>query len=86
MAIIYKLVGYDRKTERQSVKIDIPPKHMAFAKKVVGLAASQEALADYPLDESQARDIAGVIGKAIDTAHYDYFLEPYTQPNHRRSA
>ena len=43
-------------------------------------------MADYPLDKQQARDIAGVVGKSIDAESYDYFLEPYVQPAHRRTA
>ena len=86
MSVVYKLIGYDRKTERQSVKIDIPPKHVDFAKKVAGIAPDDESMADYPLNKNQARDIAGVIGKSIDAENYDYFLEPYVPAAHRHSA
>ena len=86
MTVVYKLVGYDRKTERATVKIDIPAKHVNFAKEVARIAAGDDSMADYPLDRDQARDIAGVIGKPIDVDNCDYFLEPYVQPVHRRSA
>jgi hypothetical protein len=86
MTVVYRLVGYDRKTERQTVRIDIPAKHVPFAKKVAHLDPYREVVADYPLDVAQARDIAGVIGKTIDTAHNDYFLEPYHQPNQKKYA
>ena len=86
MALVYKLVGYDRKTERQSVKFDIPAKHAAFAKTVVGLNPHRDVIGDQPLTEMQARDIGRVIGCPIDTAHSDFFLEPYNQPQQRRFA
>ena len=86
MTVVYKLVGYDRKTERATVKIDIPPKHVNFAKEVARIAAEDDSMADYPLDRDQARDIAGVLGKPIDADSYDYFLEPYVQGAHRRMA
>jgi len=86
MNIVYKLVGYDRKTERQAVKIDIPPKGIGCARGIAGIAPDDESMVDCPLDKNQARDIAGVIGKPIDAEKYDYFLEPYVQGPRRRSA
>jgi hypothetical protein len=86
MNIVYKVVGYDRKTERQAAKIDIPPKLVGFVRGIAGIAPDDESMADCPLDKNQARDIAGVIDKQIDAEKYDYFLEPYVQAPHRRSA
>jgi len=86
MNIVYKLVGYDRETERQAIKIDIPPKHVGSVRGIAGIARDDESMADCPLDENQARAIAGVIDKPIDAEKYDYFLEPYVQAPHRRSA
>lgn len=77
MAVVYRLVGYDRKTERQSVKFDIPPEHVAFAKKVARLDPSRDLIADHPLTDAQARDIAGAIGQGLDIARHEFFLEPY---------
>jgi hypothetical protein len=86
MALVYKLVGYDRKTERQLVRFDIPTKHAAFAKKVVGINPHRDVIGDQPLTERQAQDIGGVIGCPIDTVHLDFFLEPYNQPKQWRFA
>ena len=82
MAVVYRLVGYDRKTERQAVRIDIPTRHVGYVKRTIG----RDIIADHPLSPMQARDIAGVIGFSIDTNHYDYFIEPYGQPAQRQSA
>jgi hypothetical protein len=86
MTVTYKLIGYDRRTERQSVKFDIPAKQVRFAKSVAGLDPDQELVADCPLSKDQAKDIAGVIDKSIDVENCDFFLEPYVQAAHRRSA
>jgi hypothetical protein len=86
MNIVYKLVGYDRETERQLVKIDIPPKHVASARGIAGIARDDESMADCPLDKNQARDIAGIIDRPVDAEKYDYFLEPYVRAPHRRWA
>jgi hypothetical protein len=84
MTVIYKLVGYDRKTERQSVKIDIPAQHVDSVKSIAGVAPHD--VADYPLDKNQVRGIVELIGKPFGEDSLDYFLEPYVQPARRRSA
>ncbi len=86
MAIMYRLVGYDRKTERQSVRIDIPHKHASFVKRVAGLNQYRDLVADHPLSDSQARDIAGTIGTEIDVTHLEFFLEPYLVNDRRQPA
>ena len=86
MTVVYRLVGYDRKTERQAARFDIPHKHVPFVKQVVGLDPYRDVVADYPLTDMQARDIAGTIGRQVDTIRLDYVLEPYHQPAQRQTA
>ena len=76
----YRLVGYDRKTERQAHSYDIPANRSSYAQGVARIPPDDpNAVGDIELSGSQARDIAGVIGVAIDVQSTDYFLEPYEE-------
>jgi hypothetical protein len=80
MLLNWKLVGYDRDTEKLVEKHPIPPKFVDYAKGVARLKFNDpEAVADVPLDSGQARDIAGAIGASIDVSRREYFLEPYRE-------
>ena len=76
MDAIYKLVGFDRETERLAVKYEIPAKHVLLAKKIAGID-EQQIIGDWPLSPEQTRHIAEVIGERIDPNAYDFSLEPY---------
>jgi len=77
MTFAYTLVGYDRQTERMGPRHELPPAAILPAKRVAGIdQVADSALGEWELQSSQARDIAGLIGIAIDTTRYDYFLEP----------
>lgn len=80
MKLTYRLVGYDRKTERLVEKHAIPAKWVQYAQGVARIRPNDpDAIGDVPLDSGQARDIAGTIGVAVDVANRDYFLEPYAE-------
>jgi len=74
----YWLVGYDRETERQAVSYEIPTQFVSELKRVARVAPQDRyALGDYPLNNSQARDIAGMIGETIDVSRFEFFFEPH---------
>ena len=78
MATVYRLVGYDRTSEFLEERHDIPAGEVARAKRAAGITpVESELLGDWPLSDSQALAIAGLINLAIDPAHREYFLEPY---------
>jgi hypothetical protein len=79
MAVTYKLVGFDRKTERLAVAHEIPAECVSQAKELAGIANNPAIIADWPLSAAQAAAIAQLIGEPIDPARYEYTLEPYSQ-------
>ncbi len=81
MALIYKLVGFDRVTEALAVTHDIPRNKVSQAKRIAGIADRRGIIADWPLSLDQARAITDLIGAKIDVDHLDWALEPYTLPN-----
>jgi hypothetical protein len=84
MRHIYRLVGYDRRTERLAQRYDIPPAKAKKAKDLVGL--EPDDIGDMPLTDPQARSIAAMIGAEIDIDRFEYFLEPYAPADeHRKS-
>jgi hypothetical protein len=76
MDAIYRLVGFDRDTERLAVKYEIPAKYVPLAKKIAGID-ERPLIGDWPLSPEQVRHIAEVIGERIDPDAYDFSLEPY---------
>ena len=77
MGTIYKLVGYDRQTERATVRHSVPARLVDEAKQIVGARYYDETLAsDLPLTAEQARRIATLIGVRIDLDRAKYLLEP----------
>jgi hypothetical protein len=79
MDAIYRLVGFDRDTERLAVKYEIPAKHVLLAKKIAGID-ERPIIGDWPLSPEQVRHIAEVLGEHIDPDAYDFQLETYA-PN-----
>ena len=76
MDAIYRLVGFDRDTERVAVKYEILAKYVLLAKKIAGID-DRPIIGDWPLSPEQVRHIAEVIGESIDPDAYDFSLEPY---------
>jgi hypothetical protein len=76
MDAIYRLVGFDRDTERVAVKYEILAKYVLLAKKIAGID-DRPIISDWPLSPEQVRHIAAVIGESIDPDAYDFSLEPY---------
>jgi hypothetical protein len=78
MSTAFRLVGYDKTSERMAVQHEIPYQHSAAAKDVAGLGSVADAdLGNCELDPSQADFIGMLIHDSVDTYSFDYFLEPY---------
>jgi hypothetical protein len=78
MKVIHRLVGYDRRTDRMSVRYEIPSDALAKAKSIAGVALDDPGAAwSYPLSADQARAIAGLIQAPIDPDRLEFFFEPF---------
>lgn len=76
--VVYRLVGYDKRTETLAVAFDVPRSDVAQAKAIVGLNSDHDAqLGDLELPTAQSHEIARLIRAPLDTERHDYFLEPY---------
>jgi hypothetical protein len=74
--VTHSLVGYDRLTERLSEEFDVPDTVLPRAKALARVPADDpDALMCYPLDVSEANDLADLLKASIDTERRDYFLE-----------
>jgi hypothetical protein len=83
MSLRYRLVGYDRVTDRMLVHFDIPNDDVWTVKQIARVSPLDDGLGAYPLDNPQARDIAGLLRQAIDTERCEFFLEPFAEPSKR---
>jgi hypothetical protein len=74
--IAHNLVGYDRLTERWAEEFGVPDAVLPKAKELARVPADDpDALMCYPLDASEAHDLADLLTARIDTGRCDYFLE-----------
>jgi hypothetical protein len=71
---MYRVIFYNRSTDRVGGLIDIPGN---LVPQVLTLAGIQNAnvLGEYPLDTTQVRDIAMLIGFPLDLSRFVYHLE-----------
>lgn len=80
MAIVYKLVGFNRKTEALALDYVIPAEKVQQAKTIAGTANNPAIIADWPLSRDQASAIAALVGVEVESGKYDWALEPYQAP------
>jgi hypothetical protein len=80
MTIGYRLVGYDKETERKSNEVAIPDEDLPAIVEVAGILPTDDGLGDYPLDDEQAKAIARILKTTIDCGSFVYCVEPYEIP------
>jgi hypothetical protein len=78
--MIYRVVTYDRTTERMQGSLIVPPSVLGRVKKIAGLKPRDDGLGEYPLDEEQTRQVAKVLGFRPETDRFYYYVEPYDPP------
>jgi hypothetical protein len=78
--MIYRVVTYDRKTERMKGSLVVPPSVLPKVKKLAGLQPKDDGLGEYPLDEDQTRRVANILGFMPESNRFYYYLEPYDPP------
>ena len=80
MTVVHRLTGYDKKTEQLAMEHDIPETKLKYAKDVAGVEyEDMDAIGSYPLNISQTKAIAKLVGLIINVDRYYWFLEPFDQ-------
>jgi hypothetical protein len=80
MAIVYRLVSYDKETERKTGEFALPDEKLAVVKEIAGFRPTDDGVGDYPLNDDQAHDIARLLNLKIDCDACTYYVEPYEVP------
>jgi hypothetical protein len=78
--MIYRIVTYDKTTGRMKGNLSIPPSVLDQIKRISGFGPQDDGLGEYPLDEGQTRQVAGILGFNPDLSHFYYYVEPYEPP------
>jgi hypothetical protein len=78
--MIYRVVTYDRASERMKGSLVVPPSVSAKVKKIAGFQPRDDGLGEYPLDEEQTRQVAKVLGFRPEPDRFYYYVEPYDPP------
>jgi len=78
--MIYRIVTYDRATDRMKGNLPIPPSMRGEIKGIAGFGPQDDGLGEYPLDETQTRQVARILGFNPDPEHFYYYVEPYEPP------
>jgi hypothetical protein len=79
--MIYRVVTYDRSTERIKGHLAVPPVVLDKVKKAAGFQPQDDGLGEYPLDERQTRKIAQLMGFKPEPDKFLYYVEPYEPVN-----
>lgn len=75
MTVRYRVIWYNRTTDRVGGFKDVPGRFLA---QVLTIAGIKDALqpGEFPLVAKQANDIANLIGFRADPSRFEYYLEP----------
>lgn len=78
--MIYRVVTYDKATDRMRGNLVIPPSVLDEVKKIAGFQPQDDGLGEYPLDAEQTRQIARLLEFRAEPEGFYYYVEPYEQP------
>ncbi len=81
---VFKLVGFDRKTDNVTVQHVVPRALVGEALKIAHVNMPGDKLGDIPLSSERARKIGEAIRVKIDTNANEYFLEVSAPSLHLR--
>lgn len=79
--MMYRVVTYDRTSERMKGSLIVPPSVTAKIKKIAGFKPSDDGLGEYPLNDEQTRRIAKLLGFRSEPDRFYYYVEPYEPPD-----
>jgi hypothetical protein len=75
--MMYRVVSYDRTTERMNGSLVIPPSVLARVKGIAGFQPQDDDLGEYSLNEEQTRQAANILGFRAESEKFCYQIEPY---------
>jgi hypothetical protein len=75
--MIYRIVTYDRATERMRASMRVPPALLAQVKKIAGVQPQDDGLGEYLLDAAQTQELGRILGFGPMTDIFYYYFEPY---------
>jgi hypothetical protein len=75
--MIYRIVTYDRATEAMKGSLVVPPSALAKVKRIAGFKREDDGLGEYPLDDTQAKKVAMLLGFHPEPDRFYYYVEPY---------
>jgi hypothetical protein len=78
--MIYRVVTYDRATDRMKGNLPIPPSVLEEIKRIAGFGPQDDGLGEYPLDERQDATDCKHLDFNPEPDRFYYYLEPYEQP------
>ena len=78
--MMYRIVTYDRATERMKGSLIVPPGVLVKVKKIAGFKPQDDGLGEYPLDEEKTRQVAKILGFKAEPDRFFYYVEPYEPP------
>jgi hypothetical protein len=78
--MIYRIVIYDKATERMKGSLPIPASLFEDIKRIAGFAPQDDGLGEYLLDEGQTRQVARVLDFNPEPDRFYYYVEPYEPP------
>jgi hypothetical protein len=80
LTMIYRVVTYDRTSERMKGSLVVPPGVLAKVKRAAGFGPTDDGLGEYLLDETQIKQVAKILGFRPETDRFYYYVEPYDPP------
>jgi hypothetical protein len=78
--MIYRVVTYDRASEKLRGSLVVPPSVLAKVKKVAGFQPGDDGLGEYLLDEAQTQKVGQILGFRPETERFFYYVEPFDPP------
>jgi len=75
--MIYRVVTYDKATERMRGALAIPPIVAAEVKRIAGFQPKDDGLGEYLMDKEQTRQVAQILGFKPESDRFYYYVEPY---------
>ena len=78
--MIYRVVTYDRLSERMAGSLVVAPSIVDKIKKIAGFEPENDGLGEYPLGKTQTKRIAKILGFKPETDRFYYYVEPYDPP------
>ena len=80
--MIYRVVTYNRTTDRMKGNLPIPSSLLERIKRIAGFGPTDDGLGEYPLDEAQTRQVARILDFNPEPDRFYYYVEPYEPPEY----